>query len=123
MERGVDHQAFSPQYRDRRDDDGKIVVGYVGRLSAEKQVRRFAEVANALARANLHNTKIVFVGQGSERDWLAANVQNAEFSGVLHGAELARAYERLRQPRHGPSQRVRQLPLWLAISPRQLHHP
>ncbi len=91
MERGVDHRAFSPLFRDR-SDDGKVVVGYVGRLSAEKQVRRFSGVANALALEGLHNAKIVFVGQGSERDWLAANVRNAEFSGVLHGAELARAY-------------------------------
>ncbi len=91
MERGVDHQVFSPGCRDR-SDGGKIVVGYVGRLSAEKQVRRFAQVADALALAGFHNARIVFVGQGSERDWLAANVRNAEFSGVLRGAELARAY-------------------------------
>ncbi len=90
MERGVDQQAFSPAYRDRTEDE-PIVIGYVGRLSTEKKVRQFAHVSEALVQAGL-NAKIVFVGQGHEREWLAANVKNCEFTGVLRGGELARAY-------------------------------
>ncbi len=91
MERGVDHEAFHPRHR-TRGEDGKIVIGYVGRLTTEKQVRRLAQVADALLLAGFHNTKIAFVGHGGERDWLAKNVRNAEFTGVLHGTELATAY-------------------------------
>lgn len=91
MERGVDHKAFHPRYRDR-GEDGKIVIGYVGRLNTEKQVRRFAQVADALHLAGFRNTKIVFVGHGSEKDWLAGNVRSAEFTGVLRGPDLATAY-------------------------------
>jgi glycosyltransferase involved in cell wall biosynthesis len=91
MERGVDQEAFHPRYR-ARGEDGKVVIGYVGRLATEKQVRRFAQLSHALILAGFHNTKIVFVGQGREREWLAENVRNAEFTGVLRGAELATAY-------------------------------
>lgn len=90
MERGVDQEAFSPAHRER-EDDGRTVIGFVGRLSTEKKVRLFACVSQALAEAGI-DARIVFVGQGSERDWLAANVRNAEFTGVLRGSELARAY-------------------------------
>ena len=34
----------------------------------------------------------MIVGQGSERDWLRANVPNADLPGVLNGEALARAY-------------------------------
>jgi glycosyltransferase involved in cell wall biosynthesis len=91
MERGVDQEAFHPRRR-TRGDDGKIVIGYVGRLTAEKQVRRLAKLADALLNAGFSNFKIVFVGQGGEREWLAQNVRNAEFTGVLRGPELAAAY-------------------------------
>lgn len=90
MARGVDATAFNPSHRDRKD--GKIVVGYVGRLTAEKSVRDFAELGRALKAAGLTNFEIAFVGQGSEQDWLRENVPNAVMAGVLKGRELSRAY-------------------------------
>ena len=90
MARGVDATALILSHRDRKD--GKIVVGYVGRLTAEKSVRDFAELGRALKAAGLTNFEIAFVGQGSEQDWLRENVPNAVMAGVLKGRELSRAY-------------------------------
>jgi glycosyltransferase involved in cell wall biosynthesis len=96
MERGVDHVLFSPAKRDRADDgqnkDGQIVVGYVGRLSTEKKVRSFAEIADAVRAAGHANVKFVFVGHGRDRDWLLENVKGAQMTGVLRGEALATAY-------------------------------
>jgi glycosyltransferase involved in cell wall biosynthesis len=91
MARGVDSSAFSPRHRDRKDS-AKIVVGYVGRLTAEKSVREFAELGRALQAVGVANFEIVFVGQGSEQSWLQENVPNAVTAGVLKGSELSRAY-------------------------------
>jgi phosphatidylinositol alpha 1,6-mannosyltransferase len=91
MERGVDHLLFSPTKRERADD-GQIVVGYVGRLSTEKRVRFFAEIADAVRAAGHTNVKFVFVGHGRDRDWLLENVKGAQMTGVLRGEALATAY-------------------------------
>ena len=91
MERGVDHVLFSPAKRDRADD-GQIVVGFVGRLSTEKKVRFFAEIADAVRAAGHTNVKFVFVGHGRDHDWLQENVKGAQMTGVLRGEALATAY-------------------------------
>ena len=91
MERGVDLEMFSPAHRDR-GQDGQFVIGYVGRLSTEKKVRGFAELARALKAAGHKHVKFVFVGQGSEEQWLRANIPEAELTGVLRGPALSRAY-------------------------------
>ncbi len=91
MERGVDLAMFSPERRDR-GEDGQFVIGYVGRLSTEKKVRSFAALARAVKDAGYDNVKFVFVGQGGEEEWLRQNVPDAEFTGVLRGAALSRAY-------------------------------
>ena len=83
MERGIDTELFSPQKRDRRDS--AFTIGYVGRLSPEKNVRM-------LARLQRPDVRFLIVGQGSQREWLEANLANAEFTGVLRGEALARAY-------------------------------
>ena len=46
MQRGVDTVLFSPEKRDRTDD--VLTVGFVGRLSPEKNVRALREVEQAL---------------------------------------------------------------------------
>ncbi len=46
MQRGIDSTLFNPEHRTRRDDT--FVVGYVGRLSPEKNVRQFALLERAL---------------------------------------------------------------------------
>jgi glycosyltransferase involved in cell wall biosynthesis len=91
MERGVDLAMFSPEHRDR-GDDGQFVIGYVGRLSTEKKVRSFAALSQAVRTAGYDNVRFVFVGHGSEEHWLRQNVAGAEFTGVLRGRALSRAY-------------------------------
>ncbi len=84
MQRGIDTTLFNPQRRTRMDSD--FVVGYVGRLSPEKNVRLLA----ALERFT--GFRFLIVGDGSERRWLAANMKNVELPGVLQGIPLAQAY-------------------------------
>jgi phosphatidylinositol alpha 1,6-mannosyltransferase len=92
MRRGIDSTVFSPLRRTRPVDDGTVVLGYVGRLSPEKGIRLLTEVENALAAAGVTNYRFLVVGQGSEREWLADNLKQAELAGVLRGEELATAY-------------------------------
>ncbi len=90
MTRGVDTEFLSPCKR--RRNDSTFVLGYVGRLRPEKNVRFFAEVEKALRNAGITDYKIVLVGDGSDKEWLENNLQNVEIKGVLHGEKLAEAY-------------------------------
>jgi glycosyltransferase involved in cell wall biosynthesis len=90
MTRGIDTALFSPARRVRQDD--AFVIGYVGRLSPEKNVRMLGELDRALASADLRNYRFLIVGAGSERPWLRAVLPHAELSGILRGEELASAY-------------------------------
>ena len=90
MQRGVDTVLFSP---DKRNGSNRgLTIGYVGRLSPEKSVRRFRDMEQALMAAGVENFRFLIIGDGHERDWLKENVRNVEFTGVLFGEELARAY-------------------------------
>jgi glycosyltransferase involved in cell wall biosynthesis len=91
MERGVDLAMFSPTFRDR-GKGGEFVIGYVGRLSTEKKVRSFAELSRAVKNAGYKHVKFVFVGHGSEEQWLRQHIPEAEMTGVLRGPALSRAY-------------------------------
>jgi glycosyltransferase involved in cell wall biosynthesis len=91
MQRGVDTHLFSAAKR-TRTNAGKFRIGYVGRLTAEKNVRFLAEIGNALTSLGLTQFEFVIVGEGSEANWLRDHVPNATFTGVLRGEELARAY-------------------------------
>lgn len=97
--RGVDLDLFGPDNRvsalhdhwaraGRKDGD-RVVVGYVGRLAPEKQVRRLREVVD------LPGARLVVVGDGPEKDWLHRKMPDAVFTGMLSGVELARAYASL----------------------------
>src|SRR5712692_2103313 len=90
MSRGVDVRLFSPALRDRQDE--VLTIGFVGRLSAEKSVRRLAAVEQVLASHRLTRYRFVIVGDGSERTWLSRHMIRADFPGVLRGEALARAY-------------------------------
>ena len=90
MGRGVDTALFSPERRDRTDSD--LVLGFVGRLMAEKNVRLLGRVADALTAAGITGFRFQITGAGSERQWLECNLPRAEFTGVLTGEPLARAY-------------------------------
>lgn len=90
MARGIDTRLFSPERRTRRDGD--FVIGFVGRLSPEKNVRRLADLERALFARGVDDCRFVIVGDGSERQWLSQNLQRADFTGVLSGEALASAY-------------------------------
>ena len=90
MRRGVDTVLFTPQHRDRMDD--AFVIGFVGRLTVEKNIRFLAEIESMLHGSGIPNVRFLIVGQGAEEGWLRANMRTAKLPGVLRGEALARAY-------------------------------
>lgn len=90
MARGVDTDVFSPEKR--TVNDGIFRLGSVGRLRAEKNVRIFVELEKALIAAGKSNFKFLIVGEGTEKQYLEENLQNAEFTGFLEGEKLSEAY-------------------------------
>lgn len=93
MARGVDAALFTPERRQRTSPE--FVIGYVGRLTVEKNVRLLAEVESALLQSGFSNFRFLMVGQGAEEPWLKANLRMADFTGVLKGEALARAYSNM----------------------------
>jgi phosphatidylinositol alpha 1,6-mannosyltransferase len=92
--RGVDLEAFHPQLRDeglRRllAPEGRILVGYVGRLAPEKELELLTYLSGDPRYA------LVVVGGGPEEGRLRRLLPDAHFLGVLHGPELGRAYASL----------------------------
>jgi phosphatidylinositol alpha 1,6-mannosyltransferase len=90
MKHGVDTRLFTPAKRDRHD--GALQIGFVGRLSAEKNVRLLVGLERALRSRTDAAFQFVIVGEGSERAWLERRMTAATFAGVLEGEALARAY-------------------------------
>lgn len=90
MQRGVDTDLFNPQRRDRAGDE--FVIGYVGRLTVEKNIRFLAQLERSLIESGLSNFRFSIAGQGAEEQWLKANMRVCDFQGVLRGQALARAY-------------------------------
>lgn len=90
MQRGVDSNLFSPARRNRMTNVFRL--GYVGRLTAEKNVRFLAQLGNTLKTLGRDNFEIMIVGEGRDEEWLRQNVPNAILTGVLHGERLAEAY-------------------------------
>lgn len=90
MSHAVDTAVFSPEFRDRKD--GPFRIGYVGRLTAEKSVRTLARLEQELLERGSRDFQFVVVGDGAEQDWLRQNMRQAEFTGVLTGPELSRAF-------------------------------
>jgi glycosyltransferase involved in cell wall biosynthesis len=93
MGRGIDTQLFHPERRSR--DDNAVVLGYVGRLMPEKNLRLLAQVAASLRWRGIPNFRFQISGAGSERPWLEKNIPESVFTGVLSGEPLARAYANL----------------------------
>jgi phosphatidylinositol alpha 1,6-mannosyltransferase len=92
MTRGVDTETFSPANRHRNADDHNFILGYVGRLSIEKNVTLLVTIEQQLRQQGAGNLRFVIVGHGGEDAWLREHLVCAEFTGVLRGADLARAY-------------------------------
>ena len=90
MSHGVDTNVYTPSNRKRRD--GPFCIGYVGRLTPEKNVHLLAGLERALLAAGKRDFRIVMVGEGSERDWLRKHLQFGELPGVLRGEDLAAAF-------------------------------
>jgi phosphatidylinositol alpha 1,6-mannosyltransferase len=90
MHRGVDTTLFGPRPHEARR--GEFTIGYVGRLTAEKNVRFFPELEESLIASGFSNFRFLIVGQGAEEPWLRSNMRKADFTGVLSGEALASAY-------------------------------
>jgi glycosyltransferase involved in cell wall biosynthesis len=90
MGRGIDTAMFSPAWRNA--NDGVVRIGYVGRLTTEKNVRFLFQIEQALIDRGKTNYRLEVVGDGSERAWLAEHLQQAHLPGVLRGEALSRAY-------------------------------
>ena len=90
MQRGVDTNFFSPEKRTLHD--GRMRLGFVGRLRAEKDVRLLAKIETALLEAGRSDFEFLIVGEGTEREWLSQNMKTATFTGFLSGEKLAEAY-------------------------------
>jgi glycosyltransferase involved in cell wall biosynthesis len=90
MRRGVDQQLFNPSRRTRGSDTFRI--GYVGRLTPEKNVRFLAKLGAALQARGHSKFEFVIVGEGSEQNWLRAHVPHATLTGVRRGEPLAETY-------------------------------
>jgi glycosyltransferase involved in cell wall biosynthesis len=89
MQRGVDTEHFTPARRRRTDTD--LVLGYVGRLSVEKNVALLPRV-DADLRARGIAARWLIVGHGSEEAMLRQALPEADIVGVLRGEALADAY-------------------------------
>jgi glycosyltransferase involved in cell wall biosynthesis len=91
MQRGVDTGLFRPSRRTRRDD-GAFVLGYVGRLSIEKNVALLVRVERELEAMGVRGVRLLIVGHGDEEAMLRRELRAADFAGVLRGEALATAY-------------------------------
>jgi glycosyltransferase involved in cell wall biosynthesis len=92
MPRGVDSELFYPSRRKRDPKDREAVLGFVGRLSVEKNVALLAQVQEELERVGHKSFRFLIVGHGAEEDWLRERLPRAELPGVLKGEVLAEAY-------------------------------
>ncbi len=92
MPRGVDAELFHPAKRNRHPDDRDHVLGFVGRLSVEKNVALLAQVQRELESKGHRSFRFLIVGHGAEEGWLRERLPRAEFAGVLKGEALSMAY-------------------------------
>jgi len=95
--RGVDLNRFNPDRRSQpwrramgfADDD--VVVAFISRLVAEKNIGLVQEVLQLLEQRGVPHRQL-FVGEGPERARLKAKLPNAVFTGFLDGDALSTAY-------------------------------
>src|SRR5262249_27801913 len=90
MSRGVDTHLFGPNRRTRSEE--RFVIGYVGRLTTEKNIRFLLDLENGLLAHGCRNFRLAIVGQGADAAWLQRHLSHADFLGVLQGERLAEAY-------------------------------
>ena len=90
MQRGVDTALFDPGWRTRTARE-PYVLGFVGRLSIEKNVALLPVVQRELERMGVA-ARFLIIGHGAEEGYLREHLAGARFAGVLRGEALARAY-------------------------------
>jgi phosphatidylinositol alpha 1,6-mannosyltransferase len=90
MKRGIDTELFAPSRRSV--NDGVLRLGYVGRITPEKNVLFLRDLEAGLRAAGVPPFRFLIVGDGSERDWLRQNLAAADLPGILRGEQLAEAY-------------------------------
>jgi glycosyltransferase involved in cell wall biosynthesis len=97
VSRGVDTRQFSPlkrsaELRERwgvRSSD--LVVAYVGRIAAEKNLGVLNEAFQAIVRT-MPSARLLFVGDGPQRAEMQARWPEAIFAGQRSGEDLATHY-------------------------------
>ena len=94
MPHGVDLTEYQP-LPTAMNGDHPFCIGYVGRLTTEKNVRFFPELDRRLLAAGERNYKFLIIGEGGQQRWLKKHLQNAEMPGVLRDGDLAAAYRRM----------------------------
>lgn len=92
MPRGVDADLFHPSKRTRNPEDASRILGFVGRLSVEKNIGLLVEIDRKLREIDRKDFRFLIVGHGGDEAWLRERLPYAEFTGVLRGESLARAY-------------------------------
>ena len=106
MQRGVDTALFTPARRTRTraqttlnlggtpiyPDENTILLGFVGRLSIEKNVALLPQIQASLRAVGITNTRFLIVGHGHLESHLREQLPDAIFAGVLRGKALAEAY-------------------------------
>ena len=109
MQRGVDTALFTPARRSRNHaqttlnlggtplypDENTILLGFVGRLSIEKNVALLPQIQASLRAAGITNTRFLIVGHGHLEAELRRQLPDAIFAGVLRGDALAEAYSNM----------------------------
>lgn len=91
MPRGVDAELFHPSRRNREPGDPVRILGFVGRLSVEKNIGLLVRINDELLQ-NHEEFRLLIVGHGGDEAWLRERLPQAEFTGVLRGEALATAY-------------------------------
>lgn len=96
---GVDTDHFSPRFRSAEwrtqvgANPDQIVVGFVGRLVWEKNLRQLVEAYEQSRHSGAMHWMVV--GDGPAREKLETLLPRAHFTGFLNGKELATAFASL----------------------------
>lgn len=97
-ERGIETDKFSPELKDSSfkksiNAEGKLVFLYVGRVSPEKDLEIFVNVAKRLNEKYYDKIHFVMIGDGpSLKDLKEMAPDNITFTGFLTGDALTKAY-------------------------------
>ncbi len=93
MPHGVDLSQYAPAKA--AESRRPFCIGYVGRLTTEKNIRFLVDLDRKLAAAGETNYRFLIVGEGGQQSWLKKNLPTAEIPGVLRGKDLSEAYTQM----------------------------